>query len=73
MGPLTLYALAVPAGLVLLQQAERRAAGEQARTQPKHPVQAGSYGANTQWPRPRRPTGAVITAVFAHLERDLNS
>jgi hypothetical protein len=37
----TLYALAVLAGLVLLR-AERRAVGEQARSQPKHPVQVRS-------------------------------
>jgi hypothetical protein len=38
----TLYALAQLAGLVLLLRAERRAAGEQARSQPKHPVQVRS-------------------------------
>ena len=38
----TLYAIAMLAGLVLLLRAERRAAGEQARSQPKHPVQVGS-------------------------------
>jgi len=38
----TLYALAMLAGLVLLLRAERRAAGEQARPQPKHPVQVRS-------------------------------
>jgi hypothetical protein len=38
---LTLYALAMLAGLVLILRAERRAAGEQARSQPKYPVQVG--------------------------------
>jgi hypothetical protein len=38
----TLYALAMLAGLVVLLRAERRAGGEQARPQLKHPVQVGS-------------------------------
>jgi hypothetical protein len=38
----TLYALAMLDGLVLLLGAEGRAAGEQARSQPQHPVQVRS-------------------------------
>jgi hypothetical protein len=38
---LTLYALAMLAGPVLLLRAERGAAGEQARSQPRYPVQVG--------------------------------
>jgi hypothetical protein len=38
----TLHALAMLTGLVLLLRAKRRAAGEQARSQPEHPEQVWS-------------------------------